>query len=336
MSAGNGRNGRRHREDDDDDDFIQELLSGTDEITWPDVTSPAFLDEFEARQSGPIYAVPTPLVEWNRICGDDGGGRGPARGWFLVIAGNPSYGKTLLALLMAREAIRMGEKTAFVSLEMHHAQLAARFYAMSTGVEIKRLEKGRFDPNALDEVRRVLRQLFPNGGLRTNRGIVYSLRILLEQMRALAESGVKVFLVDYLQLIGLGDEDEVMRQVSKAVVCLRAFAVRFQVLVVVLSQFNRNTSSNYDQSPTVQGCHGGMIIESCADGVMLLDHSRYLEVNGKTQARTWALYRKNKHGPRADIPIEWDFKTLTIREGMPDEVDEWTTNGMQPRRKTRR
>lgn len=663
---------RRAAAPDDDDDFIRELLSGSDEITWPDVTSPEFLDEFEERQLGPVYAIPTPLSRWNAVCGDDGGGKGLARGWFVVIGGNPSYGKalaldtpiptvvgwttmgevqvgdrlfdeageicsvvavrevlvgrpcyrvefddgsqittdadhlwftlrrvgtngrrawgvrstweigatlktaddkrahkvpncaplklpeveldippyilglwlgdgttsgpsictadeeiehavrayaetidcgvtrkpdprskavgltitrgrtggkpnpfteklrafglvgnkhvppaylrgsveqrlallqglmdtdgssgiacefttttpalrdgvldllsglgfqphlvegrsaldgrdlgpkwritftayrdrpvfrlprkmdrqpepplgkrgpwrtnfrqivavervesrpvrciavdspsnlflagermipthnTLLALLIARDAIRMGERTAFMSLEMHHAQLSARFYSMATGVEITRLEKGRFEQAALDEVRIALRKLFPRGGLVTNRGIVYSLRALLEQMRRLYESGVRVFLVDYLQLIGLGDEDEVQRQTSKAVICLRAFAVKFQALVIVLSQFNRATSSNFEMQPQVQGLHGGMIIEACADEILLLDHSRYLPI-GERKARTWALGRKNKHGPRVDVPIEWDFKTLTIREGHPGEVEAgWT------------
>lgn len=308
----------------DDDDFIRELLSGADEISWLDLTSPAFLDEFEKRQTGPVYAVATPLPSWNRVLGDDGGGHGLARGWFVVIGGNPSYGKSLLALLMARDAVRAGERVAFVSLEMHHAQLAARFYAMSTGIDVQRLEKGRFDPAALDEVRRVLRTLFPRGGLLANRGIVYSLRILLEQMRTLAvDGGIKMFLVDYLQLIGIGDEEEVQRQVSLAIVCLRAFAVRFQVLVVALSQFNRLTSSNYDVQPQVQGLHGGGMIEACADEVLLLDHSRYRALNDR-RARTWALARKNKHGARADIAIEWNFRDLTIREAYPDEEDGWT------------
>lgn len=308
---------------DEEDDLIRELLSGADDIDWSDVTSPDFVDEFERRQTGPVYSVPTPLSSWNRVCGDDGGGRGLARGWFVVIGGNPSHGKTLMALLLGRDAVRVGERTAFVSLEMHHAQLAARFYAMATGVEINRLEKGRFEGAALDEVRRALRVLFPNGGMVTNRGIVYSLGVLLRQMTSLAEGGVTVFLVDYLQLIGLGDEKEVLRQVSKAVVCLRAFAVKHQVLVVCLSQFNRETSANYDFPPQVQGLHGGGIIEACADEILLLDHSRY-KPQGHRRARTWALNRKNKHGPRVEIPIEWDFSTLTIREAMPDEEDGWT------------
>jgi replicative DNA helicase len=314
----------KRRWGEEDREIIEELLAGSDEVEWVDMTSPDFLDRFEQRQTGPVYAIPTPLDTWNRVTGDDGGGTGPARGWLVVIGGNPSYGKTLLALLIARDAIKARERTAFVSLEMHHAQLAARFYAMATGTDIRSLEKGRFRPEVLDEVRRMLRKLFPSGGLLTNQGLMFSLGRILLSMRDLKEQrGVTCFLVDYLQLIGIGDEDEINKQVSLAVACLRAFAVKFEVLVVLLSQFNRQTSSNYHDPPAVQGLHGGMMIEACADQAILLDHSRYT-ADGERAARTWALLRKNKHGARVDIPIRWDFTTLTIREGMPDEVDQWT------------
>lgn len=317
----------RHRSH-EDDEIIRDLLGGTTEIEWVDVTSPEYLDDFEIRQSGPIEAVPTPLETWNRISGDDGGGVGPAPGWLVVLGGNPSYGKTLLALLMAREAIKAGHGTAFVSLEMHHMQLAARFFAMATDTDIKKLEKGRFDPTSLDEVRRALRRMFPGGGLLTNKGLIFALPALLREMiQLIDERGVRVFLVDYLQLIGLGDEDELNKQVALAVGCLRALAVRREVLVVLLSQFNRSTSGNYHERPQVQGLHGGMMIEACADQALLLDHSRY-EQDGERAARTYVLLRKNKHGARAEIGIRWDFRTLTIQEAKPDEIDEWPKGGL--------
>ena len=291
---------------------------------WADVTNPAYLDGFERAQSGPVYAVPTMLPSWNRVCGGDGGGRGPARGWLVVIGGNPGFGKTLFALLVAREALKARERTAFVSMEMHHHQLAARFYAMATGTDTHRLEKGRFDPDAMVTARQALRRLFPTGGLTVNAKPIFRLYDVQRSMKDLVEAGTKVFLVDYLQLIGVGDEESINRQVTEAITWLRVFAVEHQVLVVALSQFNRGTSGNYHETPRSQGLHGGMIIEACADQVVLLDHARYKKPEVGL-ARTWLVLDKNRHGDRVEVPILWNYKQLTAREGMDDERDQWPT-----------
>jgi replicative DNA helicase len=306
----------------------------TDPVSWVDILSLEYLDEFERTQSGPVYAVPTIFPSWSRVCGDDGGGRGLARGWMCVVGGNPGRGKTLLTLLLAREALRSGERVAYVSMEMHHTQLAARLYAMATGADVHRLERGRFDPQAMQWVVQSLRNVFPTAGLLTNRGLLFSRDAVLEHMSKLREQGVRVFFVDYLQLIGLGDEQSINSQVTDVVTHLRAFAVQTGSLVVVVSQFNRTTSSNYFDTPRSQGLHGGMIVEACADQVLLLDHSRYESV-GEAGAMTWAVLDKNRHGARAEIPMRWDFRNLTAREAMPDEVNEWPIHEKQNGKRTR-
>tara|TARA_Y100001960_G_C14366910_1_gene677175 strand:+ start:59 stop:280 length:222 start_codon:yes stop_codon:yes gene_type:complete len=69
------------------------------------------------------------------------------------------------------------------------------------------------------------------------------------------------------------------------------------------------------------GLFGGMILEASCDLILLLDHSRY-ERDGNT-AKTWLIVAKNRHGPTVEIPIEWDYRTLSIREADPDEESSW-------------
>lgn len=302
-----------------------EVPRAVPEPEFRDITDPAYLDAFEMAQSGPVYAVPTMMPSWNRVCGGDGAGRGLARGWLVVVGGNPGFGKTLLALLLARESLAAREKTAFISMEMHHGQLAARFYSMASGTETHRLEKGRFEPEAMIETRQVLRQLFPRGGLLVNTQPMFTLGSVSRSLEQLADLGVKVFVVDYLQLIGIGDEESINKQVTEAITALRLFAVSRQVLVVALSQFNRGTAGNYHETPRIQGLHGGMIIEACADQAVLLDHSRYERIDGRL-ARTWLVLDKNRHGDRVEVPILWNFNHLTAREGMQDEKDQWPSH----------
>ena len=69
------------------------------------------------------------------------------------------------------------------------------------------------------------------------------------------------------------------------------------------------------------GLFGGMILEASCDLIALLDHSRY--ERDQNTARTWLIIAKNRHGPTLEIPIEWDYRTLSVREGDPHEEHLW-------------
>lgn len=296
---------------------------------WVNLLDPLYLDGFSRRQQGPVEAVPTPIPAWNRACGDDGGKVGLGKGWFVTIGGNPKFGKSLLALSLAYEALKH-EDVGMLSLEMSHYQLAARFYAIATGTPIDALEKGKgFDVNAFERAWEVLRAKYGlERSVWVNDFVVFRIADVMEAMEALRESGVRYFIVDYIQLIGMGDDDSVARAVAETAVSLRAFAHNHNVTVVGLSQFNRGTSSNYQDSPRCQGLHGGMALEANSDQIVLLDHSRYEKDEDKPHlARSYLIVDGNRHGPSGDIPVLWDYRTLQIREGLPDEENEWPRHG---------
>lgn len=295
---------------------------------WADLLSPEFLADFEMRQASEVDAIPTPLSSWNAVCGDDGGNRGLALAWLVTIGGNPGFGKTLLALSMAYTALANGWPVGFISLEMSEYQLAGRLFSLATGTPISRLQRGEgFDHEAFRKVKDGLRQLIAENRMArfvVNREHPHTVDDLLVSLRILNEQGINVIYIDYLQLIGLGSEDKVYERTAEVVSHIRDFAVRTGSLVVGLSQFNRTTSSNYAQSPMAQGLHGGMILEASSDQVLLLDHSRYSTDPANPRiARSWASLAKNRHGPRGEIPILWDYSTLRVREGLPDEMHEW-------------
>ena len=287
-----------------------------------------FLREWEERQASPVEATPTPLASWNRMCGDDGGRVGIARGWFVTLGGNPGYGKSVIALNMAYFALVARESVGFISLEMSPEQLAARFYAIATGTNIRELERGDgFSREGFGTVREKLQRIQLDAGLAdffVNRDPLHHVTDVLAHMEALRKATVKWFVVDYMQLVGTGDDENIYKQTTEVATALRLFAHKNQVTVLGLSQFNRRTSADYSQSPRAQALHGGMSLEANSDQVALLDHSRY-EQDGLEPhlARTWLIIDKNRHGPRGSIPIEWNYKTLSIREAREDEEDQW-------------
>lgn len=286
-----------------------------------DITGGDFHDSFAKRQQEPITATPTHLAGLNRLCRDDGGGIGFARGWFVTVAGNPGFGKSTMALNLASAAAEYGERVGYISLEMTVGQLAARFYSIHTGEPISHLERGNFKPETWERAKKHMEGL---PSIYIPKRISGEWEEVAGFMRDCLEEGCRWFVLDYLQLIQMGDEDKIYRAITELVTDIRAWAANEGVTIVVLSQFNRNTSAEYRLKPRSQGVWGGMIIEASSDLVLLLDHSRYeRSTTNPSIARTWVILDKNRHGPVGEIPIMWDYKTLSMTEGATDRVDDW-------------
>lgn len=294
------------------------------------VLGSGYLDGWEERQRSPVEAMPTPFPILNRVCGDDGGGVGIARGWFTTIGGNPGHGKSLVALNMAASAVLTGLDVCYVTLEMSDHQLATRVYSILTKIPVKELERGtRFDPS---DLRKRLADLLlkSSSGARqpslyVNQTPLVSVADVLKYMHDQYDDwGCRVFFVDYLQLVGTGNEDHISAATTEIATTVRSFANTTRSVVVGLSQYNRRTSADKTGKPTAQSLYGGMSLEANSDLVLLLDHSRYerSETNPAV-ARTWLVVGKNRHGMQIEIPIRWDYRTLTCSEADEALVGQW-------------
>jgi len=281
------------------------------------------LDELDpdaavAAKTAPVDAVPTPFPSWTRVCRDEGGGRGLARGWHVTIGAKSGTGKSVLAANIARAAIRAGEHVGFISLEMSQDQLDTRQLAIVSGEAVQSLEPGpRFDEaayrRALAEVSRVQREAD---------GRIYRSPALMRDMSDI-EAAVdfmvhgpprcRVFIVDYLQLAGNPNDPDSITMVSHRT---RQMAREYGVTTIGLSQFNRATFAR-GGPPTMHDLTGGSAIENDSDQVLVVDHT---ELQHSDDGWTGVLrVDKNRHGPTTDISIRFDRRTLRMTEQLPDE-----------------
>lgn len=277
-----------------------------------DITSDGFVQWFDGEQRKPTDAVMTPFHSLNKACYGDGGGEGLARGWFVTVGGNPGFGKSLVAMNFCATAMRLvGEPIGYVTLEMTAREIAQRVYAITTDQNIRHFEKREYNANALTPIRELPNFYVPDS-------VAHRWETVVQTFTEMYEEGVRYFVLDYLQLVQAGNERTVFEAVAETVTYLRAWALNNGCVMLCLSQFNRETSKNYQDKPVSQSLWGGMLLEASSDLVLLLDHSRYTKV-GNTGARTWLLCDKNRHGPRVEIPIQWDWQTLQCTEGKGGE-----------------
>ena len=292
-----------------------------------DLLQPGSVKGHFCEQVREVDAVPTPFESLNRECRDEGGGVGLARGWYDTFGANTGTGKSLLALNFAARAIEHGEQVAFLSIEMSRTQVATRLYAIITGTDVRELERGgSFSPDAAKQAAFRIAELRERTGASfyMNLRPIFRLDAVQGLMTYFHQSkGCRFFIVDYLQLLGTRDADTLYAQVSNVSARVREFANQLNVIAIGISQFNRQTSSNYADRPQIQGLMGGSSLENDSDQVVLLDHTRVQHNKESRTTRTWMLLEKNRHGGRGNIPIEWDYRTLRVREAKPDEEGEW-------------
>lgn len=299
-----------------------------------DALSGPVLEALKDEKLQPIDAVPTMLPLWNTLCRGGGGGQGLARGWFVSIGANTGTGKSLIALNLAAEAIRHGEVVTFLSLEMGRSELATRFMAIASGEPVNLLEQGpSFNPaafdrasNYLDDVRATM-----GGYILVNRRPMSKLGEITQCLRYHAEtSGSRYFIVDYLQLAWTQAGHSITERIELVAHQLRDEALKHNVTLVALSQFNRSTSAARAERPVAQGLMGGSAIENDSHQVLLFDHSRF-ERHGMT-GRTWLIMDKNRHGPVEDMPVEWDYTTLRLNPRVPTTEEQEDSHGRLSRK----
>ena len=282
----------------------------------------------------PVDAVPTMLPSWNALCGGNGGGVGLARGWFITIGANTGTGKSLVALNLAAEAVKQGEVVCFLSLEMGRSELATRYLSIASGESVQLLEQGQsFDTGAYHRASAYVDGMREQTGghLLVNRRPLSRLTDITSCVKYYAENyGCRYFVVDYLQLAWTANTHSIQDRIELVAHQLRELTYTLGVSMIGLSQFNRQTSAARAERPVAQGLMGGSAIENDSHQVLLFDHSRFTRT-GNIGA-TWLIVDKNRHGAVKDIPVEWDYRTLQLRERAMTVDEEAAKEGLKTRR----
>jgi replicative DNA helicase len=228
-------------------------------------------------------------------------------GELLVIGARPSLGKTALSLNIAERVARAGAPVLFVSLEMPARDIAERLLAMESGVSMHRLSRPR------DLSRDDIDALVEAG---SDRGIagapIYlddapdqtAARIASEARRAARRYGVRLVVVDYLQLMRPENpRDNRTQQVGASALRMKQMARGLGVPVILLSQLNRELE-HQNRKPKLADLRESGDIEAHADRVILLHRENDLSANDVV----WPIdliVAKNRNGPTGDVRLAY-------------------------------
>ncbi len=226
----------------------------------------------------------------------------------IVVAGRPGMGKTSFMLELAFRFGEKGIKTGFISLEMDSEQLMRRMCQRFVDVNLRNYlphlndypEQKRKFLDGMASLKN-LPIFFDDNASQSLGGLLMT----IEKMSKI--EGVKVFFVDYLQLVGPPKKASRNDEVAAISRALKLLALRNHVSIIVASQLSRNVERQENKKPHLADLRDSGAIEQDADVVAFLYREGYYKKD-KTDGKTELIVAKQRNGMVGTQGLWFDLK----------------------------
>lgn len=234
-------------------------------------------------------------------------------GELIVIAARPSMGKTAFMLNVSAH-VGIEEKTAvaFFSLEMGAEQLFNRLIGAHAGIDLSRLRSGFIKAEDYNRLTQAAGNL-AEAPMFIDETPSLSIGDLRNKARRLVhQHGVKIIVVDYLQLMSAPHRFESkaveVGEISKG---LKSIARELSIPVIAASQLNRGVESRTDKRPMMSDLRESGAIEQDADVIAFLYREEYYLRDKTPEDKknvTELIIGKNRNGPTGHVLLRFDNK----------------------------
>ena len=171
-------------------------------------------------------------------------------GWqasdLVIIAGRPAMGKTSFALSMAKNiAADYKVPMAFFSLEMSNVQLVNRLISNCCEIQGSKILNGQLKPDEWERLDKRLNNLIGSPLYVDDTPGLSVFELRTKARRLVRDHGVKIIMIDYLQLMNANGMRFSSRQeeVSTISRSLKQIAKELDIPILALSQLNRGVES---------------------------------------------------------------------------------------------
>lgn len=251
--------------------FLMESVLRTGSKTWGTVTFQRLQEMLKGPLKEGITGVPTGFIDLDKN----------TSGWqetdLVILAARPSMGKSALAAQMAyRPAAVNGIPTAFISLEMSSSQIVDRLISADTRIPQAFVKRNRLEDDDLKIITKHVQDT-SNIPFWFNDNI-FGLNEISTEIRWLVKThGVKLVVIDYLQLIQVASEKGRNRDQDLGVItaALKRLAKSLKITIICLSQISRKAEDSANKRPMLAHLRESGNIEQDADIVMFLYREAY-------------------------------------------------------------
>ncbi|HTG45161.1 MAG TPA: replicative DNA helicase [Verrucomicrobiae bacterium] len=280
------------------------------------------IEDYHQRQ-GMLTGIGTGFLDFDKMTSGLHGGE------MIVIAARPSMGKTSLAMNIVEHVV-LEEKlpVGVFSLEMTAESLVLRMLCSRARVNMRNIRDGFLAERDFPKLTGAAGKL-ANAPLYIDDSAGLSiLQLRAKARRMFQQYGIKMIVIDYLQLLNASSSRVENRQQEVAMISngVKALAKELNVPVIVLSQLNRELEKDKSRKPRLSDLRESGAIEQDADLIALL----YKPDEGKEDDDAPAqdqeaipvnlLIAKQRNGPTGDVNLTF-FKGYTRFESAAKVAD---------------
>jgi len=253
----------------------------------------AFMDDVDKRARGEIQLIDAPLI----------GGCEP--GEVTIIGAAPSVGKTSLVTQTAYET---NVPVGYISLESNDKVVAGRMLSQISGVDFTAIRTGKMREAELELVIAASAKL-SNTKIYTEfyGGKIHE--ILARSHGWISKHGIKLLVIDYLQLIQGGTSESKNIEVGNISRAIARHAVRTGLHILLLSQLSRDGRSG--GRPQMHHLRDSGSIEQDADRIILLSRP-----NPADKSRVICDTVKARNGATCETVLSFTPETMMFGEGI--------------------
>jgi replicative DNA helicase len=234
----------------------------------------------------------------------------------IILAGRTSMGKTAFAVsILIEPVIRQKIPVAFFSLEMSKEQVVGRVQSILSKVNVSKIVKKQLSYDEIDVIYKSCLGLSDAPLFIDDTANISLMELKTKARKMVRENGVKMIVVDYLQLMRSGmkttSREQEVAEISKG---LKAIAKELNIPVIALSQLSRNVEQRGgSKTPMLSDLRDSGQIEQDADLVLFcyrpeyynLDEYDWFGINLETKNLFMLIVAKHRNGVLGEIPLNF-------------------------------
>lgn len=259
-----------------------EFRKESNTLTFKELYSETVLAVSNKNENEHLFdSIPTGLSNLDRISG------GLPLGELIIIGARPAMGKTaLLISIMANSINNKNEPIAYFSLENSAQSIMLRLLSLISEISHHKLISLHLEPYEINLILEKTKKLAEaNITIEDN---CFTIDDIISQTYFLVkEKGIKMIIIDYLQLVQCRGKMGREQEVAKVCRELKALARKYNIAVLVSSQLSRAVETRGgDKRPQLCDLRESGAIEQDADKVLFLHRPEYYNITEDSEANS--------------------------------------------------
>lgn len=240
-------------------------------------------------------------------------------GWqnsdLVIIAARPAMGKTAFVLSMAKNmAMNFNTPVAVFSLEMSNVQLVNRLIVNTCEIPGEKIKSGQLAPYEWEQLMTKIKDLYDAPLFIDDTPSLSVFELRTKARRLVREHGVKMLIIDYLQLMNasgmqFGSREQEVSTISRS---LKGLAKELNIPIIALSQLNRGVESRQGDGkrPQLSDLRESGAIEQDADMVCFIHRPEYYKITEDDKGNDLRglaeiIIAKHRNGAVGDVRLRF-------------------------------